>query len=63
MHRLTIAQIFPSWSGQFMGSKPSVVGMSNNQISVALRAGLLSPQEIEDILNLVRNPDVSLTAS
>lgn len=50
-------EIFPTWGGSFLGSKPCVVGMSNSQISLALRQGLLSPKEIEDILHLLRTPE------
>ncbi|KAG8796117.1 hypothetical protein FRC16_009828 [Serendipita sp. 398] len=50
-------EIFPSWKGHFLGIKPSVAGMDNLQISTALRDGLLSPKDIEDVLALLRKPD------
>jgi hypothetical protein len=33
--------------------------MSNTQISLAIREGLLTPKEVEDVLALLRKPDVS----
>jgi hypothetical protein len=51
-------QLFPTWKGNFKGSKPSVAGLSNTQISSVFREGLLSWKEIEDILKLLRKPDV-----
>jgi len=50
-------EIFPGWGGHFLGSKPCVVGMTNSDISLAIRSGLLSPKEVEDVLSLVRKPD------
>ncbi|KAG8796467.1 hypothetical protein FRC17_007993, partial [Serendipita sp. 399] len=50
-------EIFPSWKGHFLGSKPSVAGMDNLQISTALRDGLMSQKDIDDIYALLRKPD------
>ncbi|KAG8807846.1 hypothetical protein FRC17_004237, partial [Serendipita sp. 399] len=50
-------EIFPSWKGHFHGSKPSVAGMDNLQISTALRDGLMSQKDIDDIYALLRKPD------
>jgi hypothetical protein len=52
--------MFPSWKGHFLGNKPCVAGMDNAQISGALRDGLMSARDVEDILKLLRKPDVSI---
>ncbi|PVG03189.1 hypothetical protein CPB86DRAFT_431862 [Serendipita vermifera] len=50
-------EMFPSWKGHFLGCKPCVAGMDNAQISSALREGLMSTKDVEDILKLLRKPD------
>lgn len=53
-------QVFPSWRGVFAGTQPSLYGVvDSRQISEALRYGLLSFKELDHLLALVQNPEVS----
>jgi len=52
--------LFPSWQGPFDGCRPSLAGLSNEQVVSALEHGLVSEAELRALLHLVRSPDVSV---
>ncbi|KAI9508073.1 hypothetical protein F5148DRAFT_1199371 [Russula earlei] len=49
--------LFPSWQGPFDGCKPSLAGLSNEQVVSALEHGLVSEAELKALLHLIRSPD------
>ncbi|KAI0264752.1 hypothetical protein BC834DRAFT_882434 [Gloeopeniophorella convolvens] len=49
--------LFPSWQGPFDGSRPSLAGLSNEQVVTALEHGLVSEAELKALLHLIRSPD------
>jgi hypothetical protein len=53
--------LFPSWQGPFDGCRPSLAGLSNEQVVSALEHGLVSEPELKALLHLVRSPDVSVS--
>lgn len=50
-------EMFPSWKGHFLGSRPCVAGLDNGRISSAFHDGLISTKEIDDVVKLLRKPD------
>ena len=52
--------LFPSWQGPFDGCRPSLAGLSNEQVVSALEHGLVSETELKALLHLIRSPDVSV---
>jgi hypothetical protein len=52
--------LFPSWQGPFDGCRPSLAGLSNEQVVSALEHGLVSEPELKALLHLIRSPDVSV---
>lgn len=52
--------LFPSWHGPFDGCRPSLAGLSNEQVVSALEHGLVSGPELKALLHLIRSPDVSV---
>jgi hypothetical protein len=52
--------LFPSWQGPFDGCRPSLAGLSNEQVVSALEHGLVSEAELKALLHLIRSPDVSI---
>ena len=55
--------LFPSWQGPFDGCRPSLAGLSNEQVVSALEHGLVSESELKALLHLIRSPDVSVSLS
>ncbi|KAI0284619.1 hypothetical protein BGY98DRAFT_947819 [Russula aff. rugulosa BPL654] len=49
--------LFPSWQGPFDGCRPSLAGLSNEQVVSALEHGLVSESELKALLHLIRSPD------
>jgi len=49
--------LFPSWQGPFDGCRPSLAGLSNEQVVSALEHGLVSEAELKALLHLIRSPD------
>ncbi|KAH7882435.1 hypothetical protein F5I97DRAFT_1931615 [Phlebopus sp. FC_14] len=49
--------LFPSWKGKFDGSRPSLTGLNNEQLAMALSAGLITNMELDALMHLVRSPD------
>jgi len=49
--------LFPSWQGPFDGCRPSLAGLSNEQVVSALEHGLVSETELKALLHLIRAPD------
>ncbi|KAI0305310.1 hypothetical protein B0F90DRAFT_1703371 [Multifurca ochricompacta] len=49
--------LFPSWQGPFDGCRPSLGGLSNEQVVSALEHGLVSEAELKALLHLIRSPD------
>ncbi len=52
-------QLFPSWQGNFDGSRPSLTRLDNEFVIAALQHGLISEPELKSLLHLIRSPDVS----
>ena len=46
-------QLFPSWHGDWNGSRPSISGLRDELPS------LMSKTELDSLLNLIQRPDVS----
>lgn len=55
---LTLMQLFPSWQGNFDGSRPSLAGLSNENVISTLQRGLISETELNSLLHLIKSPDV-----
>lgn len=53
-----IPQLFPSWQGNFEGTRPSLTGLSNEHVITTLQQGLISDVELKSLLHLIRSPDV-----
>ena len=53
--------LFPSWQGPFDGCRPSLAGLSNEQVVSVLEHGLVSEAELKSLLHLIRSPDVSVS--
>ena len=51
-------QLFPTWQGNFDGSRPSLAGLSNEHVIATLQRGILSEAELNALLTLIRSPDV-----
>ncbi|KIO32339.1 hypothetical protein M407DRAFT_18654 [Tulasnella calospora MUT 4182] len=49
--------IFPNWRASFTSTSPSLEGLDGRQTSEVLKAGLLSYNELESLLQLMRNPE------
>ncbi|CCM05864.1 uncharacterized protein FIBRA_08100 [Fibroporia radiculosa] len=49
--------LFPSWQGNFEGSRPSLSGLDNERVISTLQRGLLSEVELNSLLHLIRSPD------
>ncbi|KAG6907747.1 hypothetical protein DXG01_007547 [Tephrocybe rancida] len=49
--------LFPTWRGSFDGSRPSLAGLSNDQVIGALEGGLISENEVVGLLHLIKEPD------
>ena len=51
-------QLFPSWLGQFEGSRPTLSGVESANVATALSNGILSTLELESLVKLMENPKV-----
>ncbi|KAH9922550.1 hypothetical protein B0H21DRAFT_766100 [Amylocystis lapponica] len=49
--------LFPSWQGNFDGTRPSLAGLDNEHVIATLQRGLCSESELNALLHLVRSPD------
>ncbi|KAG8964343.1 hypothetical protein FRC05_003837 [Tulasnella sp. 425] len=49
--------VFPNWRACFTSTSPSVDGLDARQASEVLKAGLLSYNELDSLLQLMHNPD------
>ncbi|KAI8986901.1 hypothetical protein BD414DRAFT_487416 [Trametes punicea] len=49
--------LFPSWQGNFDGSRPSLAGLSNESVISTLQRGLVSEAELNSLLHLIKSPD------
>ncbi|KAL1943938.1 hypothetical protein VTO73DRAFT_3756 [Trametes versicolor] len=49
--------LFPSWQGNFDGSRPSLAGLSNENVISTLQRGLISETELNSLLHLIKSPD------
>ncbi|KAH9941316.1 uncharacterized protein BXZ73DRAFT_88457 [Epithele typhae] len=49
--------LFPSWQGNFDGSRPSLAGLSNEHVISTLQRGLVSETELNSLLHLIKAPD------
>ncbi|KIJ07291.1 hypothetical protein PAXINDRAFT_90663, partial [Paxillus involutus ATCC 200175] len=49
--------LFPSWKGNFDGSRPTLSGLRNEQLSIPLRVGLMSNAELDSLVRLIQSPD------
>ncbi|KAG9040523.1 hypothetical protein FS837_000512 [Tulasnella sp. UAMH 9824] len=49
--------IFPNWRASFTSTSPSLDGLDGRQTSEVLKAGLLSYNELESLLQLMHNPE------
>ncbi|KAI0372029.1 hypothetical protein BV20DRAFT_940669 [Pilatotrama ljubarskyi] len=49
--------LFPSWQGNFEGSRPSLAGLSNEMVISTLQRGLISEAELNSLLHLIKSPD------
>ncbi|KAI0646377.1 hypothetical protein C8Q79DRAFT_962291 [Trametes meyenii] len=49
--------LFPSWQGNFDGSRPSLAGLGNENVISTLQRGLMSEAEINALLHLIKSPD------
>ncbi|KAI0777753.1 hypothetical protein BD413DRAFT_468048 [Trametes elegans] len=49
--------LFPSWQGNFDGSRPSLAGLSNENVISTLQRGLTSEAELNALLHLIKSPD------
>ncbi|CCA72037.1 hypothetical protein PIIN_05972 [Serendipita indica DSM 11827] len=56
-NKALMREMFPSWKGHFLGSRPCVAGLDNGRISSAFHDGLISTKEIDDVVKLLRKPD------
>ncbi|KAE9384927.1 hypothetical protein BT96DRAFT_841446, partial [Gymnopus androsaceus JB14] len=50
--------LFPSWLGCFNGSRPSLAGIDNNCIIIALESGVMTESDVASFLYLIRLPDL-----
>ncbi|KAG8962146.1 hypothetical protein FRC03_004561 [Tulasnella sp. 419] len=50
-------ELFPTWRGHFIGSQPSVNGLEGGPLTEVLDAGLISFDELDSLLALLRNPN------
>lgn len=55
---LPMKKLFPSWQGNFDGSRPSLVGLGNEHVISTLQRGLISETELNSLLHLIKAPDV-----
>ncbi|KAE9385448.1 hypothetical protein BT96DRAFT_840702, partial [Gymnopus androsaceus JB14] len=49
--------LFPSWLGCFDGSRPSLAGVDNDRVVIALESGLMTESDVTSLLYLIRSPD------
>ncbi|KAF9226306.1 hypothetical protein BS17DRAFT_765324 [Gyrodon lividus] len=49
--------LFPSWKGNFDGSRPYRSELRNELLSTTLNAGLMSHAELDSLVRLIRSPD------
>ncbi|KAH7922714.1 hypothetical protein BV22DRAFT_1131223 [Leucogyrophana mollusca] len=49
--------LFPTWKGRFDGSRPSVNGLTHEQLIETFQAGLITEAELSCLLHLIRSPD------
>ncbi|RDX54593.1 hypothetical protein OH76DRAFT_1397941 [Lentinus brumalis] len=49
--------LFPSWQGNFDGSRPSLAGLSNEHVISTLQRGLISENELQSLAHLIKAPD------
>ncbi|EJF63755.1 hypothetical protein DICSQDRAFT_101752 [Dichomitus squalens LYAD-421 SS1] len=49
--------LFPSWQGNFDGSRPSLAGLGNEHVISTLQRGLISETELTSLLHLIKSPD------
>ncbi|KIJ63146.1 hypothetical protein HYDPIDRAFT_113724 [Hydnomerulius pinastri MD-312] len=49
--------LFPSWKGNFDGSRPSLTGLRNEELSPTLKSGLMTNAELDSLMRLIRSPD------
>ncbi|KAE9386101.1 hypothetical protein BT96DRAFT_555150 [Gymnopus androsaceus JB14] len=52
-----MAALFPSWLGCFDGSRPSLAGVDNDRVVIALESGLMTESDVTNLLYLIRSPD------
>ncbi|KAE9384014.1 hypothetical protein BT96DRAFT_784771, partial [Gymnopus androsaceus JB14] len=50
--------LFPSWLGCFNGSRPSLVGIDNNCVIIALESGVMTESDVASLLYLIHLPDL-----
>ena len=55
--------MFPSWQGNFDGSRPSLAGLGNEHVISTLQRGLISETELNSLLHLIKSPDVCLSVT
>ncbi|EIW77199.1 hypothetical protein CONPUDRAFT_157462 [Coniophora puteana RWD-64-598 SS2] len=49
--------LFPSWKGNFDGSKPTLIGLQGSQLNIAFQSGLLSDAELTSLKVLIESRD------
>ncbi|KAJ3558259.1 hypothetical protein NM688_g1028 [Phlebia brevispora] len=49
--------LFPSWQGNFNGSRPSLSGLDKPRMIATLQHGLITESELKSLLHLIRSPD------
>lgn len=54
----SMEKLFPSWQGNFDGSRPSLAGLGNEHVISTLQRGLVSETELNSLLHLIKSPDV-----
>ncbi|KAJ7048484.1 hypothetical protein C8F01DRAFT_1094781 [Mycena amicta] len=52
-----MSAVFPSWTGAFDGSVPSLAGLATPSLAGALEGGLLRESDLTDLLYLMRTQD------
>ena len=51
--------LFPTWQGHFDGTRPSLAGLSKDNVIATLESGLISEAELKALQHLIKSPDVS----
>ncbi|KAE9383385.1 hypothetical protein BT96DRAFT_951395 [Gymnopus androsaceus JB14] len=55
--------LFPSWLGCFNGSRPSLAGIDNNCVIIALESGVMTESDVASLLYLICLPDLPFKSS